>query len=94
MFKNPEASEEVGWKGEALGFRLLFFSVEEGEVSVVGLVVVEVEKIEAVMIDMATSIRDEAEGELREVVSVSVLRGVVGVTERVVLVALPVEIDW
>ncbi len=90
MFKNPEASEEVGWKGEALGFRLLFFPVEEGEVSVVGLMVVEVEKVEAVMTDITTSIRDEAEGELRKVISVSVLEGVVGVTESVVLVELPV----
>ncbi len=39
IFKDPKASEEVGWNGEALGFRL---SVEEGEFSVVGLEVVEV----------------------------------------------------
>ena len=42
VFKSPKALEEVGWMGEALGFRLLFLSVEGGEVSVVGLVVVEV----------------------------------------------------
>ncbi len=42
FIKEPKASEGVGWKGEALGFRLLFLSVEEEEVSVIGLVVVEV----------------------------------------------------
>ena len=47
------------------------------------------------MIDMTTSIRDEAEGELlSKVISVSVMKGVEGVAEKVVLVELPVEKGW
>ena len=42
IFMEPKASEEVGWKGEALGLRLLFLSVEEVDLSVVGIVGVEV----------------------------------------------------
>ncbi len=44
------------------------------------------------MIDMTTSIRDEAEGGL--LISVSVMKGVVGVAEKVVLVEFLVEIVW
>jgi hypothetical protein len=94
VFKSPKDFEEAGWMGVALGFRLLFLSVEGGEVSVVGLVVVEVGKeVEAEMIDMTESIRDEADRGLL-VISVSVMKGVEGVAEKVVLVELPVEKGW
>ncbi len=56
--------------------------------------VVEVGKeVEAEMIDMTTSVREEAEGELlSKVISVSVMKGVVGVAGKVVLVGLPVVV--
>jgi len=54
-------------------FRLLLLSVEGGEVSVVGLVVVEVgEGVEAEMIDTTKSIRDVGAVALVEIVRVGV----------------------